>query len=188
MIEKDAFKQKLKELVEKLDRLKQTGKSDSYSEEDTKKGFIEPFFKALGWSFEDREEVSAEEKISKGRVDYAFRIKGIPKLFIEAKAIREDLVATTKFHDQAIGYAWHKGCNWAILTDFEEILVFNAEWESKNLLQSTLFNVYYTNYLDPENIDKLWLLSKESIERGELDKYAESHGKKPREYQLISNC
>jgi predicted type IV restriction endonuclease len=190
-LDKEQLKLKIQELITKLDKLKESGKSNSYTEEDTKKGFIEPLFKALGWNFEDKEEVSAEERISKNRVDYALRINGIPKLFIEAKAIKEDLVGTNKYHDQAISYAWHKGCNWAVLTDFEELLVFNAEWESKNILQSTLFNIYYTDYLKEDNLDKLLFLSRDSLEKGELDKYAESIGKKtkriPIDKQLLGD-
>src|SRR3989344_2640600 len=126
-------------LVNKYNRLVETGKAKSYNEEMTKKDFILPLFRALGWSIEDGEEVTAEEKISKGRVDYAFRIQSIPKLFLEAKSLIEDL-EKTEFVEQAINYAWHKGATWAILTDFEGIKVFNAEWKSSNPLQNLFFS------------------------------------------------
>ena len=63
----------------------------------TKKDFIEPLFRALGWNIEDSDEVKAEEKVSKKRVDYAFRIDGINKFFLEAKALKEytsDVIST----------------------------------------------------------------------------------------------
>jgi hypothetical protein len=67
-------------------------------------------------------------KISKKRVDYSFRINGIPKFFLEAKSLKEDLdgfrVVNGKkvtYVEQAINYAWHKGCTWAVLTDFESV-------------------------------------------------------------------
>ena len=94
-------RQEIKELVEKYNKLVEAKRVKSYNEEMTKKDFILPLFRALGWKVEDSNEVSAEEKISKGRVDYSFRINGIPKFFLEAKALREDL-DNPKFIEQAI--------------------------------------------------------------------------------------
>jgi hypothetical protein len=43
----------------------------------------------LGWNFE--EDVTPEERISKGCVDYDFRINETSKFFLEAKSLKEDL-------------------------------------------------------------------------------------------------
>ena len=157
MITKEQAREEVKKLVEKYNKLVESGKAKSYNEEMTKKDFILPLFRALGWSVEDGDEVTAEEKISKGRVDYAFRIEGIPKLFLEAKSLREDL-DKKEFAEQAINYAWHKGATWAILTDFEGIKVFNAEWKSVNYLQNQFFSINCSRFLD--NFEQLWLLSR----------------------------
>src|SRR3989338_3475730 len=187
MITKEQGKEEIKKLVEKYNKLVESGKSKSYNEEMTKKDFILPLFRALGWSVEDGDEVTAEEKVSKGRVDYAFRIEGIPKLFLEAKSLREDL-DRKEFAEQAINYAWHKGATWAILTDFEGIKVFNAEWKSVNYLQNQFFSINCNKFLD--NFEQLWLLSRESLELGLIDKEAEKWGKKakkiPVDKQLLS--
>src|SRR3989344_2570880 len=188
MITKEAARGEIKKLVEKYNKLVESGKSKSYNEEMTKKDFILPLFRALGWSVEDGDEVTAEEKISKGRVDYAFRIEGIPKLFLEAKSLREDL-DRKEFAEQAINYAWHKGATWAILTDFEGIKVFNAEWKSVNYLQNQFFSINCNRFLD--NFEQLWLLSRESLELGLIDKEAEKWGKKakkiPVDKQLLTD-
>ena len=42
-----------------------------------KKDLVLPLFRALGWDTEDSTEVTAEEIISKKRVDHGFRINGI---------------------------------------------------------------------------------------------------------------
>jgi len=86
---KEEAKEKIRELIEKYEKVKQSGKIKNYTEEDTKKSFIEPFFEALGWDIRNKEEVSAEEKVSKGRVDYAFKINGITDE--EKKIIEEGL-------------------------------------------------------------------------------------------------
>ncbi|MEW5896668.1 MAG: type I restriction endonuclease [Nanoarchaeota archaeon] len=59
---KENAKEEIKHLVEKYNRLVEAGKVKSYNEEMTKKDFILPLFRALGWSVEDGEEVTAEEK------------------------------------------------------------------------------------------------------------------------------
>src|SRR3972149_9361838 len=127
----DRVKEKITSLLEKYAEVVKEGRLSKYNEEMTKKDFILPLFEALGWKTSDSEEVSAEEKISKMRVDYGFRINGIPKFFLEAKSFREDL-DNRKFVEQAISYSWHKGCTWAILTNFEGLRIFNAEVKTEN--------------------------------------------------------
>jgi len=174
---KEQAKEEINKLIEKYERIKADGRIKRYNEEMTKKDFIVPLFGALGWDVYNKkaDEVTAEEKVSKGRVDYAIRINGMPKLFVEAKPLKADL-DDPKWAKQAINYAWHKGVVWAVLTDFEEIKVFYAEFKSKYPLQSQFLRLSYRQYL--EEFDQLWLLSRESLERGLLDKLAENVGKK----------
>ncbi len=171
----EIIKQEIKKLIEKYNKVVEEKRVSRYNEEMTKKDFILPLFRALGWDTEDSNEVTAEEKISKKRVDYGFRINGIPKFFLEAKSLKEDL-DNSKFVEQAINYAWHKGCTWAVLTDFESVKIFNAEWKTSNPLQSHLKTIPCHEFLDRFN--ELWLLSRESFERGLIDKEAEKWGKK----------
>ena len=83
-MDKENAKQLVKEFVEKYNKIVQEDRVNKYNEEMTKIGFIQPLFRALGWDFENSSEVTAEETISKKRVDYGFRINGIPKFFLEA--------------------------------------------------------------------------------------------------------
>ena len=189
---KEQAKEEVKKLVDKYNRIVESGSIKRYKEEDTKAEFIEPLFEALGWDVrntENDEEVVREERISKGRVDYSFRINGIPKFFLEAKALKEDL-DNIKFVEQAINYSWHKGCTWAVLTDFEAIKIFNAEWKSVNPLQAQ-FGQTLPCQLFLEKFDTLWLLSRESFEKKLLDIEAEKWGKKvkkiPVDKQLLGD-
>jgi hypothetical protein len=178
VVNKEDAKQQIKKLIDKYNKIVEEGRIGKYSEEDTKAEFIEPFFEALGWDVRNRthiDEVTREERVSKGRVDYGFRINGIPKFFLEAKPLKADL-DKPEFAEQAINYAWHKGCTWAILTDFENIKVFNAEWKTTDLMQSRFISLEYDKFL--ERFNRLWLLSKEGFEQGVLDKEAEDYGKK----------
>jgi len=173
-MEKAEAKREVARLVSKLDSLTKP-EFKKYDEANTKKDFIEPLFSALGWATKDRREVTAEDKVSRRRVDYAFRIEGIPKFFLEAKPLKADL-DNPKYAWQAINYAWTKGVTWAVLTDFEGLKVFNAQWKGTNLLYNRFLDIPYTEYL--ERFDELWLLSRQSFEKGLLDIEAEKVAKK----------
>jgi len=141
-------KAEIQKLVEKFERVKKEGKYRRYNEENTKKDFILPLFRALGWNVEDSDEVKAEEKVSKRRVDYAFRIEGVNKFFLEAKALKE-YTSEAKYVEQAIEYAWNKGVPWAVLCNFETLRVFNAEFkfDRKRPLQNVVLDLRYTQHL-----------------------------------------
>src|SRR3972149_11192224 len=176
VMDKESAKQAIQVLVEKYNRVVAEGRDGKYKEEETKKDFIIPLFRALGWDVENSAEVTAEEKVSKKRVDYGFRINGIPKFFLEAKSFKEDL-DNRKYIDQAINYAWHKGCTSAILTNFERIKIFNAEVKTEHPWLSQLKPTLHCNEFLAK-LDELLLLSRESFEKGLLDREAEKWGKK----------
>jgi len=129
----------------------------------------------LGWNIEDPDEVSAEETISKKRVDFGFRLDGIPKFFLETKKLSED-VEQHSFFEQAINYSWHKGCTYAVLTNFRTLYILNAEWNTDKLIDSRIIVFQHSDYIS--RFDELWLLSKDSFKEGLLDKFAESRFKK----------
>ncbi len=178
---KEITKERIKKLIEKYNKVIEEKRVSIYNEEMTKKDFILPLFCALGWNTEDSNEVTAEEKISRKRVDYGFRISGIPKFFLEAKSLKKDL-EDPKFIKQAIDYAWNKGCTWAVLTDFESVKIFNAELKTKEISDAMFFEIKWDKYL--ENFEQLYLLSKEAFEQNLLDKKAEKWGKKTKKISV----
>ena len=193
-IAKEIAKQNIQELIEKYNQVIKEGNLHKYNEEMTKKDFIQPLFEALGWNIHNKsnrnDSVSAEEQISKSkkRADYGFRINGIPKFFLEAKSLKSDL-NDHKYIEQAINYAYHKGCTWTILTNFETIKIYNAEWKTEHPRQAELKSISVQEYI--ARFEELWLLSKESFEQGLLDKEAEKWGKKtkktPIDKQLLAD-
>jgi type I restriction-modification system DNA methylase subunit len=168
-------KRKIQELVSKYEQVKLSGRIDKYSEQDTKDSFVRPMFEALGWDFDDREEVSKEEFVnSAGRVDYGIYLNNQPKLFIEAKKLNAD-IHKPEFAEQAIRYCFNRVVTWAVLTDFESLKVFNAQNVSENLSNKLYFEIPYSQYV--ERFDQIWQLSKESFETGLIDKEAMKVGK-----------
>ena len=184
-MEKELAKQKIQEVVEKYRAEKAGNKLKNYTEQDTKNGFIEPLFKALGWDVSDRNEVSLEDHIKgSGRSDYNFRINGITQFYLEAKNLKVDL-DDEKFSFQAINYSWNKGVTYAVLTDFEGIKVFNAQRIDKtDLMDKLVFELSYDKYIS--DFETLWLLSRESFQKKTLDEYAEKIGKKEKSVQVAT--
>ncbi len=176
-------KEEIKTLVEKYEKVKTTGKLKSYTEEETKKDFILPLFEILNWDTYNKNEVSAEESISSGRVDYGFYLDSRIKFYLEAKKLSADL-HKEEFANQAIRYSWNKGAVWAILTDFESIKVFNAQDIGKELSDKLFFEIPYDKYL--ERFDQLFLLSKKAFQNDLLNKEAEKYGKKLQKVSVSS--
>jgi len=177
---KDEAKLKIQELVEKYEKVKASHAVSKYTEEETKKDFIQPLFQALGWNTTDKNEVTAEQVMSAGRIDYGFYLNGRLKFNVEAKSLKTDL-NREDYANQAIKYSWNKGATWAILIDFENLKVFNAQVIDRSLADKQFFDISYDKYV--ERFDQLWLLSKEAFVENLLDKEAEKVGKK---LQLIS--
>lgn len=168
-------KEAILKLVERYESAKREGKLKSYSEEETKKDFILPLFQALGWDVFEKNEVTAEEQISGDRVDYGFYLNGRIKFYLEAKKFSVDL-HREEYAKQAIRYSWNKGVTWAILTDFETLIIFNALSPEKSLAGKKYLSFTCQEYLT--RFDELWRLSKVSFAEELLDKEAEKVGKK----------
>lgn len=88
------FRERLKSLITKFEKDRNHYLSKGYPEAQVRIDFINPFFKALGWDIENKVQKPPHERdviveLSPeitGRPDYNFRINGITKFFVEAKA------------------------------------------------------------------------------------------------------
>ncbi|MBI5894430.1 MAG: Eco57I restriction-modification methylase domain-containing protein, partial [Deltaproteobacteria bacterium] len=174
---KETFKEKLLSLISKFEKDKHHYLSKDYLEAQVRQDFINPMFEALGWDIENKKslspfdrEVVLEKGETTGRPDYNFRIDGATKFFIEAKPPFVALDNTNHIL-QAKTYAWStKEVYFVILTDFEEFKLFDASLKPnpKYPNEGLIFDFKYADYL--KNIDKLWLLSKEEVEKGSLER------------------
>ncbi|MBI2865790.1 MAG: N-6 DNA methylase [Chloroflexi bacterium] len=173
---KEEAQQKIAELVARFQALP-PAQLRSYHEANTKSDFVEPLFAALGWNRSDSNEVAREERASGGRVDYAFKIRGVSRFYVEAKPLRDDL-NNPEWVKQAITYAYNKGVSWAVLTNFRDLQVFNAHWETRDLARARAVNLSCQDYLT--DFDRLWLFSKEAVAFDALDKEATKWGMPPR--------
>ena len=173
------FRGEIRGLVEKFECGKYfyLSKQYHYLEAQARHDFIDPFFEALGWNLGMEEglspferEVLLEKGETKGRPDYNFRIEGVSKFYVEAKAPSEPLDKTAHIM-QAKSYAWNtKDVFIVVLTDFEEFKVFDASLkpDPRNPNLGLIYDFKYTDYL--EKLDNLWTLSRDEVASGSLDK------------------
>ena len=159
-------------LVQKFSALMGKDKPD-YNEANTANVFIRPLFQALGWDFSNLDEIQAEKAILKGRVDYLFKIKKVSRFCVEVKSLNHNLADADR--QQAISYAYNKGVTWAILTNFRQLQVFNAEVKTRDLNTALFLNLQMEDYVT--SFEDLSLLSKQSALKDALDKKAENYGK-----------
>jgi len=173
--------------VEDFAKNEKTYLSKTFQETEARNRFIDPFFQALGWEFDQtsiqrkqwdvHREFSQKDNSTTKKPDYAFRIDGKLKFFVEAKAPWVRLIDNPDkdaiFQAKRYAYSTNGKAPIIILTDFHEFRVFNALQKPvyENLNQGVLkeFDFHYPDYINKwdfiyENF------SKEAVLAGSLEK------------------
>lgn len=125
------------ELVERFERNRASYQASGYNETQLRREFLDPLFKALGWDVDNErghaeayKDVIHEDAIKVGGAtkapDYCFRIGGRRIFFLEAKKpsvnLRDDVSAAFQLRR----YAWSAKLPLSILSDFEELAVYDC--------------------------------------------------------------
>ena len=186
----DALKQ-ISDLVERFERNIEAYRNPAYNETQLRREFIDPFFEALGWdlankagSAEQYKDVIHEDAIKVAGAtkapDYCFRMGGTRKFFLETKKPSIDIKDQVNPAYQLRRYAWSAKLPLSILTDFEELAVYDCRLRPKPNDKASVGRVRLYNckqYLD--SFEEIYnLLSKESVQKGFFDKFAESDRQK----------
>ena len=178
MITKEEAKEKIRELVKDFSQISKE-KLDGKSEFQIQSEFIDPLFEALGWDM--RKDAQREKRILGKRADYIMSIGNQEVAIIEAKGTNISLF-DEKQGEQAVSYAYHKKIKFAILTNFKQLRVYHALSHTiritNNLLKDDkgFFWIDCKNFV--EEFDRLWLLSKESFEKEDINKLLKNIDKK----------
>jgi len=176
------------ELVGRFAAHREAYHSVDYNEAQLREEFLNPFFAALGWDVYNRKgyagaykEVIHEAALRIGgqtkAPDYAFRAGGTKaSFFVEAKKPAVDIAEAQSPAYQLRRYAWSAKLPVSILTDFEELAVYDCRirpvMTDKASTARVMF-VTYTEYLD--RWDELaGLFSPEAIRRGALERFVAS--------------
>ncbi|MEA1936374.1 MAG: DNA methyltransferase, partial [Thermodesulfobacteriota bacterium] len=179
--------EEIHELIERFDRNLDTYRSGRYNEAQVRQEFINPFFNALGWDVYNKQgyaeaykDVIHEDAIKIGSAtkapDYCFRIGGTRKFFLEAKKPSVDIKKETHPAYQLRRYAWSAKLPLSILTDFEELAIYDCRIKPvKTDKPSKARTLYFTYNEYIERWDEIAsIFSRESILKGSFDKYVES--------------
>jgi hypothetical protein len=153
-------------LVQVRDRIAKH-RGQAIGEENTKHALIEPVVRALGWDVEDLDEVRCEYKLKQADnpVDYALFVHGNLRLFVEAKALGENL---DKWASQIMGYAGVAGIvEWIVLTDGNEYRIYNAHAQVP--VNQKLFKRVVLSADEPDALSTLLLLSKAQLQGTVID-------------------
>jgi type I restriction-modification system DNA methylase subunit len=183
---KEALRE-VSDLVERFERNIEAYHSPAYNETQLRREFIDPFFEALGWDVankagyaEQYKDVVHEDAIKIAGAtkapDYCFRIGGVRKFFLETKKPSIDIKDQVSPAYQLRRYAWSAKLSLSILTDFEEMAVYDCRFRPKPSDKPSIGRVRiynYTQYLN--SFEEIYsLFSKESVLKGSFDKFAES--------------
>lgn len=160
----------LKEVRSRISR----ASSHALNEQNTKATLIEPVLRALGWDVEDVEEVQREFRIKKRDkpVDYGLLVLRNPRLFVEAKALGENL-ADRRWTNQIMGYAGVAGVQWIVLTDGDEYRIYNTH--APVSVDEKLFRTVRVSEDGPLAHETLELLAKDRMEENRIEVLWRAH-------------
>ena len=135
------------------------------NEEAVKQHLIWEIFQALGWDWNNPEEVRPEERTEDGRADYALILNGDVFAYVEAKNLGVNILKRDEPLRQLARYCFNSGVRYGILTNGAVWIVIKAFEEGSSLRDRVLVEVN----LEGEPVDravlKLSLISKSKITR-----------------------
>ncbi len=173
-------------LVERFERNLDDYRDPHYKETRLRQEFVDPFFELLGWDVantaglgEAYKDVVHEDAIKVGggtkAPDYCFRVGGTRKFFAETKKPSEDIKHNKDHAYQLRRYAWSAKLPISVLTDFEELAVYECKKRPTQRDRASKHRVrYYTfdQYQDKWD-DIAGILSKDAVLKGDFDRFVE---------------
>jgi type I restriction-modification system DNA methylase subunit/predicted type IV restriction endonuclease len=180
--------QPILDLVRRFGENREAYSSPGYNETQLRREFLDQFFEALGWDITNKQgfaeaykEVIHEDAVKVGTAtkapDYSFRVGGQRKFFVEAKRpsvnIKEDIDPAF----QVRRYAWSAKLPLSILTDFEEFSVYDCRVKPVKTDKASVCRLLYIKFTEYESrwSEIAGIFSKDAINKGSFDKYAESN-------------
>lgn len=183
--------EKLKELVDQFRYNLKDYTSWNFNETNTRQQFIDKFFELLGrdvnnhfWRSEQYKEVVLEDKLKiwwqAKAPDYSFRLWWRRIFFVEAKKPSVNIKDDVEPAYQIRRYSWTAKLPIGILTDFEELAIYDTRVKPNPKDKAGTARIKYLTFEELEE-NREWIyntLSKEAVEKWALDKYIQEGKKK----------
>ncbi len=158
---------------------------NAYNETECRDEYISPLLECFGWDVHNKKgklpqykEVVVEKfSNSSERPDYTLTLNGVSKLFVEAKKPSVDIVVEPEPAMQIRKYGWNANHALAILTNFENLLIYDTtnRPEEGDSASISLYRKYnYEDYVEKyqEIAD---LISKNNVYSGQYDEFIKSN-------------
>jgi len=174
-------------LVDRFNHQSDHVRAPDYNETLLRIDYVNPMFAELGWDIDNRQgfaeryrEVVHEDRVRvAGQTkapDYSFRVGGQRKFFLEAKKPSIDIKGNWEPAYQLRRYAWSAKLACSLLTDFEELAIYDTRIRPRALEKASIGRREYISYTDYE---KRWdfiegTFSKAAVYRGDFDRYCET--------------
>ena len=176
----------VRQLVQRFEEHHASYRSGRYNETQLRREFLDPLFEALGWDVFNRnnyaetyKEVIHEDSLEiEGATkapDYAFRIGGPRKFFVEAKKPAVNIEMDVHPAFQLRRYAWSAKLPLGILTDFEEFAVYDCKGkpDKKDKASTGRVALYSFREYAGKWDEIAGIFSREAVLRGSFDSYAD---------------
>ncbi|MCK4849998.1 MAG: N-6 DNA methylase [Phycisphaerae bacterium] len=156
-----------------------------------RQSLIDPFFESLGWDVrnsgriapqyrevipEDSLDVEGHQKAP----DYTFRVGTLAKFYVEAKKCGVNINADPAPAYQLRRYGWSAKVALSILTDFEELGVYDCTSRPRPSDKASQRRIQYLRFEEyPDHWRELWdVFSREAAWSGAFDQYVASKRKR----------
>ncbi|MBI5565257.1 MAG: N-6 DNA methylase, partial [Chloroflexi bacterium] len=162
-------------------------RAPNYKEAQARQDLIDPLFEALGWDVHNRQgtapmykEVLVEESLDieghQKAADYTFRVGREPIFYVEAKRPGISIKTAPEHAYQLRRYAWNTGLPLSILTDFEELAVYEGRVRPNLTDKVSVARVNFYTYEEyADRWREIWdVFSREAVLSGSFQQYAEA--------------
>ena len=158
-----------------------------YKEADARQELIDPLFVALGWDVHNEQhnapqyrEVIPEKSLDvegqKKAPDYAFRQYTTTRFFVEAKKPGVAIKTAAGPAYQLRRYAWSAKLPFSLLTDFEELAVYDCRSRPSEKHKASVGRTnFYTFEEYPDRWREIWdVFSREAVWGGSFDEFIQA--------------
>ncbi len=159
----------------------------AYGETALRVEFLDPFFSILGWDVNNEAGLSiySREVIHEASIvvddeeaahaskkpDYAFRIGGETRFFLEAKKPSIDILGKSESAFQARRYGWNGKHSIVVLSNFEDLSIYDCGYRPTKEQKASFARLVHFHYDElVERFDEIYrLISREAVMNGSLE-------------------
>jgi len=183
----DQGKDEITKLCRYFETNRQAFLAPGVKEAHVRQSLIDPLFEALGWDVRNTariapqyREVVPEDSVEVERQlkapDYSFRVGATAKFYVEAKKCGVNISTDPAPAYQLRCYGWCAKAALSILTDFEELSVYDCTLRPRPTDKASRARILYLRFDEyPNRWREIWdIFSREAVWGGSFDKFAAS--------------